>query len=128
MKYLFETVIVMVLGAIIAFGCAIYVKVTTMEEAFEPVPVMGGPQMGGTPNPEKATHLRAKLSEKDSATISQLQSNVDSLFAADQVFAKSILFLDSCNNLKLTKAERAERRGRFVGGLLRGLFPKLPGQ
>jgi len=129
MKYIFETIIVLVLGAIIAFGIALYMKVNDMEQAFEPVPVWQGPGMSGTPEgPEIATQLRAKLSLEDSVKIAQLQEDVDSLFATDQVFAKSILYLDSCNQSKLTKVEKAERRGRFVGGLLRGLFPNLPGK
>ncbi len=129
MKYIFETIIVLVLGAIIAFGIALYMKVNDMEQAFEPVPVWQGPGMSGTPErPETATQLRAKLSLEDSVKIAQLQEDVDSLFATDQVFAKSILYLDSCNQSKLTKVEKAERRGRFVGGLLRGLFPNLPGK
>ncbi len=129
MKYIFETIIVLVLGAIIAFGIALHMKVNDMEQAFEPVPVWQGPGMSGTPErPETATQLRAKLSLEDSVKIAQLQEDVDSLFATDQVFAKSILYLDSCNQSKLTKVEKAERRGRFVGGLLRGLFPNLPGK
>ena len=129
MKYIFEIIIVLVLGAIIAFGIALHMKVNDMEQAFEPVPVWQGPGMSGTPEgPETATQLRAKLSLEDSVKIAQLQEDVDTLFATDQVFAKSILYLDSCNQSKLTKVEKAERRGRFVGGLLRGLFPNLPGK
>jgi hypothetical protein len=128
---IFDTILALVLGGVIAFGCALYMKVNKMEEAFEPVPVWQGPQMSGSPEAapqEIATQLRVKLSLEDSMKIAQLQEDVDSLFATDEVFAKSILYLDSCNQSKLTKTERAERRGRFVGGLLRGLFPNLPGK
>lgn len=126
---IFDTILALVMGGVIAFVVALYMKVNDMEDAFEPVPVWQGPKMAGTEEePRTATQLRAKLSLEDSIKIAQLQEDVDSLFATDQVFAKSILYLDSCNQSKLTKTERAERRGRFVGGLLRGLFPNLPGK
>lgn len=126
---IFDYILALVMGGVIAFVVALYMKVNDMEQAFEPVPVWQGPQMSGSPDqPEPATQLRAKLSLDDSVKIAQLQEDVDTLFATDQVFAKSILYLDSCNQSKLTKTERAERRGRFVGGLLRGLFPNLPGK
>jgi hypothetical protein len=41
------------------------------------------------------------------------------------VLAKSVLYLDSCQQAKTTKQDRAERRGKFIGGLLKGLFPGL---
>jgi hypothetical protein len=41
------------------------------------------------------------------------------------VLAKSVLYLDSCQQAKTIKQDRAERRGKFVGGLLKGLFPGL---
>ena len=127
---IFDIILALVMGGVIAFVVALYMKVNDMEQAFEPVPVWQGPGMSGSPDqePETATQLRAKLSLEDSVKIARLQEDVDSLFATDQVFAKSILYLDSCNQSKLTKTERAERRGRFVGGLLRGLFPNLPGK
>jgi hypothetical protein len=63
----------------------------------------------------KATLLRAKI----------IQSQIDSLQANDAIFAKSILYLDSCQVTKTHKADRAEKRGRFLGGLIKGLFPGL---
>lgn len=61
----------------------------------------------------------------DSATICQLESRIDSLKFADKAIAKSIVYLDSCNQNRTNKADRAERRGKFVGGLLKSLFPGL---
>lgn len=52
-----------------------------------------------------------------------LQQQIDSLKQEKVVLAKSVLYLDSCQQLKATKAERAERRGKFLGGLLKGLLP-----
>lgn len=39
--------------------------------------------------------------------------------------ARASIYLDSCQQARTARADRAERRGRFVGGLLRGLFPGL---
>lgn len=61
----------------------------------------------------------------DSAAICQLESRIDSLKFADKAIAKSIVYLDSCNQNRTNKADRAERRGKFVGGLLKSLFPGL---
>lgn len=63
--------------------------------------------------------------QADSASICHLESQIDSIKLADKAFAKSIMYLDSCNQAKTNKADRAEKRGRFVGGLLKGLFPGL---
>lgn len=52
-------------------------------------------------------------------------TTVDSLRAQINGIAKSIIYIDSCNQAKNHKQERAERRGRFVGGLLKGLFPGM---
>jgi hypothetical protein len=41
------------------------------------------------------------------------------------VLAKTVIYLDSCQQSKTVKHDKAERRGRFVGGLLKGLFPGL---
>ena len=66
------------------------------------------------------------------ASIIQTQSDycnmeveVDSLKSTSKIFAKSILYLDSCQVNKGQKAERAERRGRFLGGIIKGLFPGM---
>ena len=57
--------------------------------------------------------------------IANLESKVDSVNAKTIQVAKATMYLDSCQVVKVNKAERAERRGRFVGGLLRGLIPGL---
>lgn len=64
-------------------------------------------------------------SAKDSTFKVKIMRSMDSLNKKDSVLAKSIVYLDSCNQAKATKVERAERRGRFIGGLLKGLFPGM---
>jgi len=63
--------------------------------------------------------------QADSIANCHLESRIDSLKIANQALAKSIVYLDSCNQVKASKADRAEKRGRFIGGLLKGLFPGL---
>jgi menaquinone-dependent protoporphyrinogen IX oxidase len=58
----------------------------------------------------------------------RLQKNedtADSLRKQINALAKSVVYIDSCNQAKTLKQEKAERRGRFVGGLLKGLFPGM---
>lgn len=55
----------------------------------------------------------------------ELSLKTDSLKHNEQILSRSILYLDSCQQLKATKADRAERRGRFLGGLLKTIFPAL---
>lgn len=55
----------------------------------------------------------------------ELTYRVDSIEHHEQIFTKSILYLDSCQQIKATKSDRAERRGRFLGGLLKTIFPAL---
>lgn len=64
-------------------------------------------------------------SAKDSTFKVKIMRSMDSLNKKDSVLAKSIVYLDSCNQVKASKVERAERRGRFIGGLLKGLFPGM---
>lgn len=64
-------------------------------------------------------------SVKDSTFKVRIYKSLDSLNQKDSVLAKSIVYLDSCNQVKTSKVERAERRGRFIGGLLKGLFPGM---
>lgn len=54
-----------------------------------------------------------------------MEGEIDSLRIQSKALAKTALYLDSCNQNKAQKADRAERRGKFVGGLLKGLFPGL---
>ena len=67
----------------------------------------------------------AQKIQKDSIAIASLKGSQDSLRIADKAIVKSIVYLDSCNQIKVSKADRAEKRGRFIGGLLKGLFPGL---
>jgi hypothetical protein len=53
------------------------------------------------------------------------EDTADSLRRQINALAKSVIYIDSCNQAKNHKQERAERRGRFVGGLLKGLFPGM---
>ena len=52
-----------------------------------------------------------------------LQAKLDSVQSQNIGLGKSVIYLDSCQQVKSTKSEKAERRGRFVGGLLKTLFP-----
>lgn len=125
-----EAVLSVMMGAVIFFMISIHLRIGRLEEALMiPVEEVGLVEqlMPIQPMPQNATHLWAKISPEDSTRIVIIENKIDSLEMTDQAFAKSILYLDSCNNSKLTKVERAERRGRFVGGLLRGLFPRIPG-
>jgi ligand-binding sensor domain-containing protein len=63
--------------------------------------------------------------QADSIAIHHLGNKIDSLKLADKTLAKTIVYLDSCNQNRTNKADRAEKRGRFVGGLLKSLFPGL---
>jgi hypothetical protein len=72
-------------------------------------------KLEGMDSSQKATLLRAK----------NMEAKMDSLQANDAIFAKSIIYLDSCQATKTHKADRAEKRGRFLGGLIKGLFPAL---
>jgi hypothetical protein len=63
----------------------------------------------------KVTHQQMKV----------LQAKLDSVKSNQAVFAKGILYLDSCQMNRTHKADRAEKRGRFLGGLLKGLFPGM---
>jgi hypothetical protein len=57
--------------------------------------------------------------------INQIECRQDSLNAQTVVLGKSIVYLDSCQQARTSKTDRAERRGKFIGGLLKGLFPNL---
>jgi hypothetical protein len=57
--------------------------------------------------------------------IIEVKSSIDSLKAQNEVLCRSIIYLDSCQQIRTSKTDRAERRGKFVGGLLKGIFPSL---
>jgi hypothetical protein len=63
--------------------------------------------------------------EKKSAELYTLQTQIDSLEIQNIALGKSVIYLDSCQQIRTTKTDRAERRGKFVGGLLKSLFPSL---
>ena len=64
-------------------------------------------------------------SAKDSTYRIKMFKTIDSLNKKESVLARSIVYLDSCNQAKATRVERAEKRGRFIGGLIKGLFPGM---
>jgi len=49
----------------------------------------------------------------------------DSLQKEVRFLALCVQYLDSVDRSKQTKSERAEKRGRFVGGIIKGIFPGL---
>lgn len=57
--------------------------------------------------------------------LANINQRVDSLHKQNEALAKTVLYLDSCNQSKTQKADKAERRGKFVGGLIKGLFPGI---
>jgi hypothetical protein len=73
---------------------------------------------------------QSNFSKTDSLEISamkiemfNLSCKIDSVQKANQALVKSVLYLDSCQQVKTMKSDRAERRGRFIAGLLKGLIP-----
>jgi len=67
----------------------------------------------------------AKSTLNTKLDVAYLNSRIDSVHVQNQAFAKTVLYLDSCNQAKAQKADKAERRGKFVGGLIKGLFPGI---
>ena len=67
---------------------------------------------------DSATLDNQLYTQSVSAEISGVRENT-------QVLAKSVLYLDSCQQAKSIKQDRAERRGKFLGGLLKGLIPGI---
>ena len=74
---------------------------------------------------QKEIKCQDKILIQNNEKILGFKSSIDSLKAQNQVLCKSIIYLDSCQLTRTTKTDRAERRGKFVGGLLKGLFPSL---
>jgi len=67
----------------------------------------------------------AKTTLNTNLDVANVNSRIDSLHLQNQALAETVLYLDSCNQGKTQKADRAERRGKFVGGLIKGLFPGI---
>jgi hypothetical protein len=57
--------------------------------------------------------------------LANINYRVDTVHKQNMALAKTVLYLDSCNQVKTQKADKAERRGKFVGGLIKGLFPGI---
>jgi hypothetical protein len=57
--------------------------------------------------------------------LANIHQRVDTVHRQNMALAKTVLYLDSCNQVKAQKADKAERRGKFVGGLIKGLFPGI---
>lgn len=74
---------------------------------------------------QKSYSQMVQKAKADSITIVRMNKTLDSMKVADRAMVRSILSLDSINQDKTSKADRAERRGRFIGGLLKGLLPHL---
>lgn len=60
-----------------------------------------------------------------SVRIQVLLNANDSLKSQIQDLALCVQYLDSVDRSKSNKSERAEKRGRFIGGLIKGIFPGL---
>jgi len=67
----------------------------------------------------------AKSTLNTKLDVAYLNSRIDSVHVQNQALAETVLYLDSCLQNKTQKADRAERRGKFVGGLIKGLFPGI---
>jgi hypothetical protein len=79
-------------------------------------------------NHKKIDNLIAMNQER--LTNSNIRQNrmiesVDSMKIQIKGLGKSVIYLDSCQQNKSIKQDRAERRGKFVGGLLKSLIPGM---
>lgn len=54
-----------------------------------------------------------------------MAEELDSVNIRIDGLAQGLIYLDSCQQNRTAKTDRAERRGKFVGGLIKGLFPSL---
>jgi hypothetical protein len=62
---------------------------------------------------------------KNNTKLDSVRHRLDSLNIQVNGLAHASIYLDSCQAARTHKSDRAERRGRFVGGLLKGLFPGI---
>ena len=67
----------------------------------------------------------AKSSINTNLDLATINSRIDTIHQQNKALAKSVIYLDSCNQAKAVKADKAERRGKFLGGLIKGLFPGI---
>ena len=79
----------------------------------------------------KHKQLTDEISKANEAAFSavirtgNLEESVDSIKVQIKGLGKTVIYLDSCQQNKTQKADRAERRGKFVGGLLKSLIPGM---
>lgn len=73
----------------------------------------------------KAQGEQQRINANTRYSIDSIGGITDSLEYRSNRLAESVLYLDSCQQAKMGKSDRAEKRGRFIGGLLKGLFPSL---
>lgn len=73
-------------------------------------------------NLHKQTDSSATAIKQDVVRIS---ARLDSAKKIEKELAKTIIYVDSIQTSKAAKSDRAERRGKFVGGLLKALIPSL---
>lgn len=79
-------------------------------------------------NIQKRTKIDLKVDSLmlvQSVRIQVLSNANDSLKGQIKDLAICVQYLDSVHESKGFKSERAEKRGRFIGGLIKGLFPGL---
>lgn len=89
---------------------------------------LGGIEYQIQSNIQKRTKIDRKVDSLmlvQSVRIQVLQNNNDSINRRIQNLAICVQYLDSVHESKGFKTERAEKRGRFIGGLIKGLFPGL---
>lgn len=89
---------------------------------------IGGDVYVTSVNHKKIDNLIAMNQER--LTNSNIRQNrmiesVDSIKVQIKGLGKSVIYLDSCQQNKSIKQDRAERRGKFVGGLLKSLIPGM---
>jgi len=89
---------------------------------------IGGDVYVTSVNHNKIDNLIAMNQER--LTNSNIRQNrmiesVDSIKVQIKGLGKSVIYLDSCQQNKSIKQDRAERRGKFVGGLLKSLIPGM---
>jgi len=89
---------------------------------------LGGIEYQIQSNIQKRTKIDQKVDSLmlvQSVRIQVLSNANDSLIHQIHDLALCVQYLDSVNLAKGPKSERAEKRGRFIGGLIKGLFPGL---
>jgi hypothetical protein len=89
---------------------------------------LGGIEYQIQSNIQKRTKIDRKVDSLmlvQSVRIQVLSNANDSLKGKIKNLAICVQYLDSVHESKGYKTERAEKRGRFIGGLIKGLFPGL---